>query len=153
MAGERRTFSASEKVTILRRHLLDKVPVSNLCDEHGLNPTVFYRWQKDLFENGSAARTVTINTQPTGMNGTVGFTVTQSATGTVYHRAWLIQDGVWKLAQNWTALSGTSGSVSGTYNYFTSTPVGTCQYYLETSTVVGPVQAVVYSTTFTGGQP
>lgn len=55
MANKRRTFSAEEKVSILRRHLVDKVPVSNLCDEYGLNPTVFYRWQKEFFENGTAA--------------------------------------------------------------------------------------------------
>jgi len=41
-------------VAILRRHLLDKVPVSDLCDELGLQPTVFYRWQKEFFENGAA---------------------------------------------------------------------------------------------------
>jgi transposase-like protein len=34
---------------------LDKVPVSNLCQELGLRPTVFYRWQKEFFENGAAA--------------------------------------------------------------------------------------------------
>jgi transposase len=44
-----------EKVAILRRHLLDKVPVSDLCEELGLRPTVFYRWQKEFFENGAAA--------------------------------------------------------------------------------------------------
>jgi len=55
MANKRRAFSAQEKVSILRRHLVDKVPVSNLCDEYGLNPTVFYRWQKEFFENGTAA--------------------------------------------------------------------------------------------------
>jgi transposase len=38
----------------LRRHLLDREPVSKLCDEMGLKPTVFYRWQKELFENGAA---------------------------------------------------------------------------------------------------
>jgi transposase len=26
-----------------------------LCEELGLRPTVFYRWQKELFENGAAA--------------------------------------------------------------------------------------------------
>ena len=26
-----------------------------LCDEFGLQPTVFYRWQKEFFENGAAA--------------------------------------------------------------------------------------------------
>jgi|SRR6516162_5843155 transposase-like protein len=48
-------FSAEEKVAILRRHLLDKVPVSDLCEELALQPTVFYRWQKEFFENGAAA--------------------------------------------------------------------------------------------------
>ena len=44
-----------EKVAVLRRHLLDKVPVSDLCEELSLKPTVFYRWQKEFFENGAAA--------------------------------------------------------------------------------------------------
>jgi len=35
--------------------LLDKVPVSDLCEELSLKPTVFYRWQKEFFENGAAA--------------------------------------------------------------------------------------------------
>ena len=42
-------------MAILRRHLLDKVPVSDLCEEQALQPTVFYRWQKEFFENGAAA--------------------------------------------------------------------------------------------------
>ena len=54
MAKQRRTFTAQEKVAILRRHLLDGVAVSDLCDEHGLNPTVFYHWQKVFFENATA---------------------------------------------------------------------------------------------------
>jgi transposase len=40
---------------VLRRHLLDRVPVSDLCEELSLKPTVFYRWQKEFFENGAAA--------------------------------------------------------------------------------------------------
>ena len=35
--------------------LLEQVPISELCDKHGLQPTVFYRWQKEFFENGTAA--------------------------------------------------------------------------------------------------
>jgi transposase-like protein len=35
--------------------LLDKEPISKLCDELGLQPTFFYRWQKEFFENGAAA--------------------------------------------------------------------------------------------------
>jgi len=55
MRKERKHFTAEEKVAILRRHLADKVPVSELCEELGLRPTMFYRWQKELFENGAAA--------------------------------------------------------------------------------------------------
>ena len=55
MRKERKHHTAEEKVAILRRHLLDKVPVSDLCEELGLRPTVFYRWQKEFFENGAAA--------------------------------------------------------------------------------------------------
>jgi transposase len=43
------------EVAILRRHLLENEPISKLCDELGLQPTVFYRWQKEFFENGAAA--------------------------------------------------------------------------------------------------
>ena len=55
MRKERKHYSSEEKVAILRRHLLDQVPVSDLCEELGLRPTVFYRWQKEFFENGAAA--------------------------------------------------------------------------------------------------
>ena len=49
-------YTAEEKVTILRLHLLEeKTPISDLCDEVGLQPTVLYRWQKEFFENGAAA--------------------------------------------------------------------------------------------------
>ena len=53
--GVRRRFTAQEKVAILREHFIDKVAVSQVCDKHGLNPTAFYRWQKEFFENGAAA--------------------------------------------------------------------------------------------------
>jgi transposase len=56
MRKEREHYTAAEeKVAILRRHLLDKVPVSDLCEELGLQPTVLYRWQKEFFEKGAAA--------------------------------------------------------------------------------------------------
>ena len=55
MTQPRKHYSPQDKVSILRRHLLDHVPVSDLCDELGLAPTVFYRWQKEFFENGAAA--------------------------------------------------------------------------------------------------
>src|SRR4051794_28978600 len=55
MKKQRNHYTPEEKVAILRRHLLDQEPVSKLCDEMGLKPTVFYRWQKEFFENGAAA--------------------------------------------------------------------------------------------------
>ena len=55
MNSERRHFTAQEKVAILKRHLIDKVPVSDLCDEFDLYPNQFYGWLKEFFENGHAA--------------------------------------------------------------------------------------------------
>jgi transposase-like protein len=52
MNSERRHFNPQEKITALKRHLLEGVPVSNICDQLGIAPTLFYRWQKELFENG-----------------------------------------------------------------------------------------------------
>jgi transposase-like protein len=55
----RRSFSTEQKVAILRRHLVDKVPVSDLCEEYKLQPSLLYGWQKLLFENMNAAFDVT----------------------------------------------------------------------------------------------
>lgn len=51
----RRHFTGTEKVAILKRHLLEKVPISNLCDEFHLYPNQVYAWLKEFFENGHAA--------------------------------------------------------------------------------------------------
>ena len=51
----RKNYTPVEKVAILRRHLIDRVPVSDLCDEHQLSPTLFHLWQKQFFENGPTA--------------------------------------------------------------------------------------------------
>jgi transposase-like protein len=55
MRKQRKNYTAQEKVFILKRHLVDRVPASDLCDEYNLHPTVFYRWQKEFFENGASA--------------------------------------------------------------------------------------------------
>ena len=54
MPRERRNFSGTEKMTILREHLIEKVPISEVCEKHGVQPTLFYTWQKKLFEEGAA---------------------------------------------------------------------------------------------------
>lgn len=51
----RKIYTPEEKVAILRRHLIDRIPISDLCDEYNLHPTLFYRWQKTFFEKGAAA--------------------------------------------------------------------------------------------------
>ncbi|GAC1516621.1 MAG: hypothetical protein NVS1B11_37840 [Terriglobales bacterium] len=55
MPKDRKHYTPKEKVAILRRHLLEHIPVSELCEEYHLQPTVFYRWQKQFFEQGDAA--------------------------------------------------------------------------------------------------
>ena len=55
MRKPRKNHPPEEKLSILKRHLVEGVPVSDLCDELQLNPNVFYAWQKQLFENGGAA--------------------------------------------------------------------------------------------------
>jgi transposase len=57
MTRQRRHFTPEQKVALLREHFLDKVPVSDLCEKHGIAVTLFYNWQKQFFENGSAAFT------------------------------------------------------------------------------------------------
>lgn len=57
MENKRKKFSPEQKVNLLRLHLIEKEPVSNICDRHGLAPNVFYQWQKMFFENGAAAFT------------------------------------------------------------------------------------------------
>jgi transposase len=51
---QRRHFTASQKAAIVKRHLVDGVAVSDLCDELQIQPTQFYQWQKQLFENAAA---------------------------------------------------------------------------------------------------
>ena len=52
---ERRHFTGQQKVAIVRAHLIDGVSISDLCDQHQIQPTQFHQWQKQLFENGGAA--------------------------------------------------------------------------------------------------
>ncbi len=55
MPKSRKNYSAQAKVAILRESLLGNVPVSDVCEKHGLHPTLFYRWQKQFFDNGALA--------------------------------------------------------------------------------------------------
>jgi len=52
---QRRHFSSQEKVKILREHFLDGTAISEVCQKHQIQPSLFYNWQKTFFENGTAA--------------------------------------------------------------------------------------------------
>lgn len=52
MEGKRQRFSPEKKVEILREHLKNQVPISELCEKYGVHPNLLYRWEKELFEGG-----------------------------------------------------------------------------------------------------
>ena len=58
MTRQRRPFSPEPKVALLREHLVDKIPISDFCEKHGIAVNLFYLWQKTFFENGQAAFTI-----------------------------------------------------------------------------------------------
>lgn len=54
MSESRRHFTGTQKLAILREHLLEKLPLSEVCRKHDIQPTLFYLWQKKLFEDGAS---------------------------------------------------------------------------------------------------
>ena len=55
MRKQRKNYTSLEKVSILKEHLIEKTAVADLCEKYGLQPTVFYRWQKEFFEKSVGA--------------------------------------------------------------------------------------------------
>ena len=55
MRKSRKHYTLQEKVALLRKHQIERIPVSDVCREANLQPTVCYRWQQELFENGTVA--------------------------------------------------------------------------------------------------
>lgn len=51
----RRNFTSEQKAEALRRHLIEKVPVSQICNEMSLQPSVFHHWYRQAMANLSAA--------------------------------------------------------------------------------------------------
>jgi len=43
MKRNRRHFTMEQKVHILSEHLLEQIPVSDLCDKHQIQPAQFYQ--------------------------------------------------------------------------------------------------------------
>jgi transposase len=61
-------YTPTEKVAILRQHLVDQQSVSEICREQQLHPNVFYRWQKIFFDGGAAAFEPSASAQVTRLN-------------------------------------------------------------------------------------
>lgn len=45
----------SQKAELLRKHHVDKVPISDLFDQNQLQLSVFYQWQRRLWDQASMA--------------------------------------------------------------------------------------------------
>lgn len=52
---KRRQWTSAEKVKLLKRHLLERVPVSKVCEEADVAPSLFHRWQEQLFHHAALA--------------------------------------------------------------------------------------------------
>jgi len=50
MVSQRKKYPPERKVEILREHLKNKMSVSKVCEKYGVNPNMFYKWEKQLFE-------------------------------------------------------------------------------------------------------
>ena len=51
----RRNFTTEQKVALLQRHLVDKEPVSKICEENQLQPSLFYQWLRQALGNLAGA--------------------------------------------------------------------------------------------------
>ena len=89
MSGkQRRSFSAEQKAAIVKRHLVEGVAVSDLCDEHEILPTQLYQWQKQLFENAAAAfERKQVRRGPTAAERRVPLAACQPVRGRSDHRS------------------------------------------------------------------
>ena len=46
----RRRHTPEQKAALIRQHLVDKKPVSEICEAAQIQPSVFYKWERDLLE-------------------------------------------------------------------------------------------------------
>lgn len=50
-SSQRRRFAAGEKAKVLKRHFIEKQPISVICEDAHIQPSQFYDWQNLLFTN------------------------------------------------------------------------------------------------------
>lgn len=66
MTRKRRSFSAADKAAAVRKHLVDKIPVSQIAEQMQVQPTLIHNWVNTAmaqveraFENPRAAKAET----------------------------------------------------------------------------------------------
>jgi hypothetical protein len=55
MSTTRKHCTGTQKVAILRRHLIEHIPISDVCDQYGYSVSMFNSWQNQFFQNGAVA--------------------------------------------------------------------------------------------------
>jgi len=53
--SKKANLTATQKVAMVRAHLIDGKPVSEICAEVGVSVVTYYSWQRQLFENAEAS--------------------------------------------------------------------------------------------------
>lgn len=51
----RRQFSDEQKAAIILSHLIEKLPVSEVCEQYEIAPNMFYRWLAEFKANAAVA--------------------------------------------------------------------------------------------------
>jgi transposase len=51
----RKALTPLEKVQIIKLHLLEHVPVAQICEQHEISPAQFHQWLEQFFRNGASA--------------------------------------------------------------------------------------------------
>jgi transposase len=51
----RRHFTAQQKAEVVRRHVVERVPVSDLADQFGLQPSQIHAWVKQVLDQADRA--------------------------------------------------------------------------------------------------
>jgi transposase-like protein len=55
MKRSRRSFSSEKKAALVKEHLVQNRKVSEICEEHDIQPTQFYRWKEEFLSNAFKA--------------------------------------------------------------------------------------------------
>jgi transposase len=50
----RKHLQSNEKIKLLKKHFIEKQPISEVCEVAKIPPGSFYLWQRELFDRGAA---------------------------------------------------------------------------------------------------